>query len=91
MSIVPEDGVVAIPRGDSEDDLLPLSRALPPSTDETTVFALESRPTPNSTFIILTRFVHSFKFSLAIGSFIHYSIPIFIQLVIIHIIVSIID
>ncbi|XP_011496807.1 PREDICTED: E3 ubiquitin-protein ligase UBR3 [Ceratosolen solmsi marchali] len=48
ITYVPEDRVVAIPRDDSEDDLLPLSRALPPSTEESTVFALESHPTPNT-------------------------------------------
>ncbi|XP_031787991.1 E3 ubiquitin-protein ligase Ubr3 isoform X1 [Nasonia vitripennis] len=48
MNYAPEDGVVAIPRGDSEDELLPMTRALPPSTEESEFFALESRPTPNT-------------------------------------------
>lgn len=57
MNYAPEDGVVAIPRGDSEDELLPMTRALPPSTEESTLFALESRPTTNSTCKILKNVV----------------------------------
>ncbi|XP_058794286.1 E3 ubiquitin-protein ligase Ubr3 isoform X2 [Phymastichus coffea] len=47
-SFVPEDGVVAIPRNDSEDEMLIVSRALPPSTEDTGVLALETRSTLNN-------------------------------------------
>ena len=51
MAIVPEDGIVAIPHGNSEDDLIPsLQRALPPSTEESMALALESPPSPNRMF-----------------------------------------
>ncbi|XP_014216341.1 E3 ubiquitin-protein ligase Ubr3 [Copidosoma floridanum] len=51
ISYVAEDGVVAIPRGDSEDERLPPPRALPPSTEDSTIFALESRPSLNTEVI----------------------------------------
>ncbi|XP_043254590.1 E3 ubiquitin-protein ligase Ubr3 [Colletes gigas] len=48
MTIVPEDGIVAISDTDSEDDLIPLQRALPPSTEEESMaIALESSPSIN--------------------------------------------
>ncbi|KMQ97669.1 e3 ubiquitin-protein ligase ubr3 [Lasius niger] len=47
--IVPEDGIVAIPRSNSEDDLtIPLQRALPPSGEESMALAIESPPSPNN-------------------------------------------
>jgi len=57
VAIVPEDGIVAIPaRSNSEDDLtIPLQRALPPSEEESMAIhlAIESPPSPNSTFFKL--------------------------------------
>lgn len=54
MAIVPEDGIVAIARSNSEDDLtIPLQRALPPSGEESMALAIESPPSPNSTFFKL--------------------------------------
>ncbi|XP_012275050.1 E3 ubiquitin-protein ligase Ubr3 isoform X2 [Orussus abietinus] len=46
----PEDGIVAIPRVDSEDDLVPsLQRALPLYTDDPLIFGIvESDPLPNN-------------------------------------------
>lgn len=47
--IVPEDGIVAIPHSNSEDDLtIPLQRALPPSGEESMALAIESLPSPNN-------------------------------------------
>ena len=43
------DGVVAIPRADSEEETLPLMRNSRPSAEETTTLALESSTVPNST------------------------------------------
>lgn len=48
MTIVPEDGIVAISDGNSEDDLIPLQRALPPPTEESMAVALEPPPSSNS-------------------------------------------
>nr|XP_034188211.1 E3 ubiquitin-protein ligase Ubr3 isoform X2 [Osmia lignaria] len=48
MTIVPDDGIVAISDANSEDDLIPLQRALPPSTEESMALALESPPLPNN-------------------------------------------
>lgn len=61
--IVPEDGIVAIPRSNSEDDLtIPLQRALPPSGEESMALAIESPPSPNSTCShLLEYFDISFK------------------------------
>lgn len=54
MAIVPEDGIVAIARSNSEDDLtIPLQRALPPSGEESMALAIESPPSPNSMFFKL--------------------------------------
>ena len=51
MSIVPEDGIIAIPHRNSEDELIPsMQRALPPSTEESMALALESPPSPSRTF-----------------------------------------
>jgi len=54
VAIVPEDGIVAIARSNSEDDLtIPLQRALPPSGEESMGrihLAIESPPSPNSMF-----------------------------------------
>ncbi|KAL6258401.1 hypothetical protein P5V15_010359 [Pogonomyrmex californicus] len=47
--VVPEDGIVAIARSNSEDDLtIPLQRALPPSGEESMALAIESPPSPNN-------------------------------------------
>lgn len=54
MTIVPDDGIVAISDANSEDDLLPLQRALPPSTEESMALALEPPPLPNSMLLSLT-------------------------------------
>ncbi|XP_076232510.1 ubr3 ubiquitin ligase isoform X2 [Calliopsis andreniformis] len=51
MSIVPEDGIVATSDGNSEDDLIPLQRALPPSTEVTMALALESSPPSPSNMV----------------------------------------
>ncbi|XP_043683976.1 E3 ubiquitin-protein ligase Ubr3 isoform X1 [Vespula pensylvanica] len=48
MAIIPEDGIVAIQHGNVEGDLMPLQRALPPSTEESMALALESPPSPNN-------------------------------------------
>ncbi|KAI4500168.1 hypothetical protein M0802_004585 [Mischocyttarus mexicanus] len=48
MAIIPEDGIVAIQHGNTEGDLMPLQRALPPSTEESMALALESPPSPNN-------------------------------------------
>ncbi|XP_076160459.1 ubr3 ubiquitin ligase isoform X2 [Ptiloglossa arizonensis] len=48
MTIVPEDGIVAISDGNSEDDLIPLQRALPPPTEESMAVALEPPPSSNN-------------------------------------------
>lgn len=55
--IVPEDGIVAIPHSNSEDDLtIPLQRALPPSGEESMALAIESLPSPNSTYTYLLEY-----------------------------------
>ncbi|XP_011691605.1 PREDICTED: E3 ubiquitin-protein ligase UBR3 isoform X2 [Wasmannia auropunctata] len=49
VAIVPEDGIVAIARSNSEDDLtIPLQRALPPSGEESMALAIETPPSPNN-------------------------------------------
>ncbi|XP_070516369.1 E3 ubiquitin-protein ligase Ubr3 isoform X1 [Cardiocondyla obscurior] len=49
VAIVPEDGIVAIARSNSEDDLtIPMQRALPPSGEESMALAIESPPSPNN-------------------------------------------
>ncbi|XP_076675053.1 ubr3 ubiquitin ligase isoform X2 [Andrena cerasifolii] len=47
MTIAPEDGIVAISDGNSADDLIPLQRALPASTEESMALALEPPPSLN--------------------------------------------
>lgn len=60
VAIVPEDGIVAIARSNSEDDLIPLQRALPPSGEESMALAIESPPSPNSTLFKLVILLLSF-------------------------------
>lgn len=48
MAVVPEDGIVAIPRGNSDEILITSpQRALPPSIEESMALALESPPSPH--------------------------------------------
>ncbi|KAG7208964.1 hypothetical protein KM043_015133 [Ampulex compressa] len=47
-SIVPEDGIVAIPQGNNENDLIPLQRALPASAEESMVLVTEGPPSPSN-------------------------------------------
>lgn len=56
--IEPEDGIVAIPRSNSEDNItIPFRRGLPPSGEESMALAIESPPSPNSTRSYLLEFV----------------------------------
>ncbi|XP_053987373.1 E3 ubiquitin-protein ligase Ubr3 [Hylaeus volcanicus] len=48
MTIVPEGEIVAISDSNTDDELLPLQRALPPSTEETMAVALEQAPSSNN-------------------------------------------
>ncbi|XP_076228505.1 ubr3 ubiquitin ligase isoform X4 [Nomia melanderi] len=48
MTIVPEDGIVAISDVNNEDDIIPAQRALPSSTEESMALAFESPPSPNN-------------------------------------------
>lgn len=55
MAIVPEDGIVAIPRGNSDEILItPPQRALPPSIEESMALALESPPSPHRMFFFMS-------------------------------------
>lgn len=55
MAIVPEDGIVAIARSNSEDDLtIPLQRALPPSGEESLALTIESPASPDSMYFKLS-------------------------------------
>lgn len=55
MAIVPEDGIVAIARSNSEDDLtIPLQRALPPSGEESLALTIESPASPDSMYFNLS-------------------------------------
>jgi len=59
---IPEDGIIAIPHSNSEDDLtIPLQRALPPSGEESMTLAIASPPSPNSNNVkILFHFLYIF-------------------------------
>lgn len=51
-SMAIETGIVALAPDNSENELIPLQRALPPSREEPIVLAIESPPSPNSMFLI---------------------------------------
>lgn len=62
MAVVPEDGIVAIPRGNSDEILITSpQRALPPSIEESMALALESPPSPHRMFF---QFIPSFNINL---------------------------
>lgn len=61
MAIIPEDGIVAIQHGNIEGDLMPLQRALPPSTEESMALALESPPSPNSMLFLIVSTLSQFS------------------------------
>lgn len=61
MAIIPEDGIVAIQHGNVEGDLMPLQRALPPSTEESMALALESPPSPNSMLFLIVSTLSQFS------------------------------
>ncbi|XP_076285643.1 ubr3 ubiquitin ligase isoform X1 [Lasioglossum baleicum] len=48
MTIVPEDGIVAISDVNSEDDIITPGRPLPPSTEGSMALALEPPPSPSN-------------------------------------------
>ncbi|XP_033303152.1 E3 ubiquitin-protein ligase Ubr3 isoform X1 [Bombus bifarius] len=48
ITFVPEDGIVTISEANSEDDLIPLQRALPSTTEESMALAIESPPLLNN-------------------------------------------
>nr|XP_033321626.1 E3 ubiquitin-protein ligase Ubr3 isoform X1 [Megalopta genalis] len=48
MTIVPEDGIVAISDVNNEDDIIPPQRALPSSIEGSMTLALEPPPSPNN-------------------------------------------
>lgn len=65
MAIVPEDGIVAIARSNSEDDLtIPLQRALPPSGEESLALTIESPASPDSMYFKLKIFFIADKVTL---------------------------
>lgn len=53
ITFVPEDGIVTISEANSEDDLIPLQRALPSTTEESMALAIESPPLLNSMLLNL--------------------------------------
>lgn len=60
--MMPEEGVVAIPHGNSEDDFIPsLQRALPPPNEETMALAIETPHFPEGEFHILLKYLIEFQ------------------------------
>lgn len=53
ITFVPEDEIVTISEANSEDDLISLQRALPPTTEESMALAIESPPLLNSMLLNL--------------------------------------
>lgn len=74
--IVPEDGIVAISEGNSDDDLIPLQRALPPSTEE--VMDWQPSPLPNSMLLSILFTYRSYVLIINVVHTVFYAVKVFL-------------